>query len=54
MQVRYNHPGAPGRVKITGKETFEVRFAEPVHAVTPGQAAVAYDGEKLLGGGWID
>jgi len=54
VQVRYNHPGTPGRVKITGPATFEVRFAEPVHAVTPGQAAVAYDGQKLLGGGWID
>jgi tRNA-specific 2-thiouridylase len=30
-----------------------VRFDEPQHAVTPGQAVVCYDGEVLIGGGWI-
>ena len=38
----------------TGDETFEVRFYEPVSAVTPGQGAAVYDGDRLLGGGWID
>jgi len=54
VQIRYNHGGAPGRVRITGAETFEAAFAEPVTAVTPGQAAVVYEGRRLLGGGWID
>jgi len=56
VQVRYNHGGAEARVTLTGPETFEVRFAEPVNAITPGQAAVVYDrrNETLLGGGWID
>jgi len=47
---------AAGRVTVTGPETFDVNFAEPLSAITPGQAAVVYDGrnEKLLGGGWID
>ncbi len=54
VQIRYNHRGAPGRVTITGDETFEVAFDQPVSAVTPGQAAVVYDGDCLLGGGWID
>jgi tRNA-specific 2-thiouridylase len=54
VQIRYNHRGAPGRVRITGPETFEVRFPEPVSAVTPGQPAVVYDGDRLLGGGWIE
>ena len=54
VQIRYNHPGAPGRVRITGEGRFEVRFAERVSAVTPGQAAVVYDADRLLGGGWID
>jgi len=54
VQIRYNHAGAPGRVRITGPDNFEVEFASPVTAVTPGQAAVIYDGDKLLGGGWID
>jgi tRNA-specific 2-thiouridylase len=38
--------GDPGRV--------EVRFDEPQRAVTPGQAAVFYDGDLVLGGGWIE
>ena len=54
VQIRYNHAGAPGRVRITGPETFEVRFDQPVAAVTPGQAAVVYQADRLLGGGWID
>ena len=54
VQIRYNHAGAPGRVNVTGESTFEVHFDEPVAAVTPGQAAVVYDGDRLLGGGWID
>ena len=54
VQIRYNHRGAAGCVRITGPETFEVRFEEPVLAVTPGQAAVVYEGDRLLGGGWIE
>ncbi len=54
VQIRYNHAGAAGRVRITGADSFKVEFASPVTAVTPGQAAVVYDGDKLLGGGWID
>ena len=54
VQVRYNHAGVPGRIARTGPDTFEAELAEPVHAVTPGQAAVCYDGDRLLGGGWID
>jgi tRNA-specific 2-thiouridylase len=40
------HPGPEGRV--------EVHFDEPQRAVTPGQAAVFYDGDLVLGGGWIE
>ena len=54
VQIRYNHAGSPGRVRITGADTFEAHFASPVHAITPGQAAVVYDADRLLGGGWID
>ncbi len=54
VQVRYNHAGTPGRVRRTGVDTFEVAFPEPVAAISPGQAAVCYEGERLLGGGFID
>ncbi|MBI5722472.1 MAG: tRNA 2-thiouridine(34) synthase MnmA [Planctomycetes bacterium] len=54
VQIRYNHSGAAGAVRLTGQGTFEVEFAEPVSAVTPGQAAVVYDGDVMLGGGWIE
>ncbi len=54
VQVRYNHRGAPGKVRITGERTFEVNFTDDVAAITPGQGAAVYDGDYLLGGGWID
>jgi len=53
VKIRYNHRGAPARVTRTGDDTFEVRFYEPLEAVTPGQAAVVYSDGWLLGGGWI-
>jgi tRNA-specific 2-thiouridylase len=53
VKIRYNHRGAPAKVIITGKDTFEVRFDKPLEAITPGQAAVVYSGDCLLGGGWI-
>jgi tRNA-specific 2-thiouridylase len=53
VKIRYNHCGAAAKVLITGKDTFEVRFDKPLEAVTPGQAAVVYSEECLLGGGWI-
>jgi tRNA-specific 2-thiouridylase len=54
VQIRYNHSGAPARVTVTSPETFEVEFAQSVPAITPGQAAVVYDGDQMLGGGWIE
>jgi len=53
VQIRYNHAGAPARVRVTGPDAFEVEFVDPIAAITPGQAAVVYDNERLLGGGWI-
>ncbi|MBR2363630.1 MAG: hypothetical protein IKA79_00370, partial [Lentisphaeria bacterium] len=37
----------------TGEKCCRIEFEEPQRAVTPGQAAVFYDGGKLLGGGWL-
>ena len=54
VQVRYNHRGALATVRTLGPERFEVEFYQPVAAITPGQAAVVYQGDRLLGGGWIE
>jgi tRNA-specific 2-thiouridylase len=54
VKIRYNHRGAAAKVIVTGNDTFEVRFEKPLEAVTPGQAAVVYCEDCLLGGGWIE
>ena len=51
-QVRYRQEPVPARVKLHGGG-FELEFDEPMFAVAPGQSAVLYDGERLLGGGVI-
>ncbi len=53
VRVRYRHPGAPARLEIQGNGELRAYFDEPVRAVAPGQAAVFYDGDVVLGGGWI-
>ncbi len=53
VKVRYNHDGAPAFLEqVDGK--IRVYFEVPVHAITPGQAAVFYEGDDVLGGGWIE
>jgi tRNA-specific 2-thiouridylase len=52
VQIRYNAAAAPADVTWDGTR-LSVRFDEPQFGVAPGQAAVVYDGERVLGGGWI-
>lgn len=52
VKIRYTHPGAPASLTVRGEEV-EVEFIQPQEAITPGQAAVVYRGEEVLGGGWI-
>jgi len=52
-QVRYRHKAAPGSLQVLQDGGVLFEFDEPQWAVTPGQALVIYDGEKVLGGGWI-
>jgi tRNA-specific 2-thiouridylase len=53
VRIRYRHAPARARVRAEGGG-FDVEFAEPQRAVAPGQAAVVYRGERVLGGGFID
>src|SRR5437773_80167 len=53
IKIRYNHPGTPATVTPLENDRARVRLAEPQRAVTPGQAAVMYDADVVLGGGWI-
>ncbi len=54
IKIRNRHEAAPAR--IIAEEGFRARaeFIEPQRAVTPGQAAVFYDGDEVIGGGWIE
>lgn len=52
-QVRYRHAAAGGRLEILSPDRVRFVFDEPQPAVTPGQALVLYQGERVLGGGWI-
>jgi tRNA-specific 2-thiouridylase len=53
VKIRYNHPGSEASLSPKGEGKFQVKFKVPQKAITPGQAAVFYDGETLLGGGWV-
>jgi len=52
-KIRYNHEAQAATV-TAGDGEIVVRFDEPQSAVTPGQAVVLYDGDVVLGGGWIE
>jgi tRNA-specific 2-thiouridylase len=54
VKIRYAHQAAPAVVELVGDDGVRVQFDEPQFAVTPGQAAVFYDGDTVVGGGWID
>jgi len=53
VKIRYGHPGALATVFPGENGTARVRLHTPQRAVTPGQAAVCYRGDEVLGGGWI-
>ncbi len=54
VQVRYRHKAAKARLRIGEDQGLEIHFQNPQNAVTPGQAAVIYWEDKVLGGGWIE
>jgi tRNA-specific 2-thiouridylase len=53
VKIRHRHEGAAARLEKSGDDELLVTFDEPQRAVTPGQAAVLYDGDAVVGGGWI-
>jgi tRNA-specific 2-thiouridylase len=53
VRVRYRHAGTPAVIEARPQAEAVVAFEQPVRAVSPGQAAVFYDGDIVLGGGWI-
>ena len=65
-QIRHRHAAAPAKVRLKTDSTgtsgvrlqpdhrIELEFDSPQSAITPGQAVVFYEGDEVLGGGWID
>jgi tRNA-specific 2-thiouridylase len=55
VKIRNKHAAAPATLLPTSDtQRIEIRFDDAQRAVTPGQAAVFYSGELVLGGGWIE
>jgi tRNA-specific 2-thiouridylase len=53
VKIRYSHAGTRATVTTTEEGRAHVRLHEPQRAVTPGQAAVLYRADVVIGGGWI-
>jgi tRNA-specific 2-thiouridylase len=53
-QIRHRHRPAAARVRALGGHRAELAFEAPQSAITPGQAVVFYNGDVVVGGGWIE
>ena len=54
VQIRYNSSAVPARIEPLDDHCFAVELDEPAQGVAPGQLCVVYQGEGVLGGGWIE
>jgi tRNA-specific 2-thiouridylase len=53
VKIRHRHEGAAALIEKSGEDEILISFDQPQRAVTPGQAAVFYAGDVVVGGGWI-
>lgn len=53
VKVRHRHDAAAATIEAIDDTTARIYFDQPQRAITPGQGAVFYSGERVLGGGWI-
>jgi len=53
VKIRHRHEAAAAVIESSGQNEILVSFDTPQRAITPGQAAVFYDGDVVVGGGWI-
>jgi tRNA-uridine 2-sulfurtransferase len=53
VKIRHKHEGAAATITQEGSDEILATFDQPQRAITPGQAAVFYDGDIVVGGGWI-
>ena len=53
VKIRHRHEPASANIEMAGDDEILVTFDAPQRAITPGQAAVFYDGDVVVGGGWI-
>jgi tRNA-specific 2-thiouridylase len=53
VKIRHRHEPASAMFEKVADDEILVTFDEPQRAITPGQAAVFYDGDVVVGGGWI-
>ncbi len=54
VKIRSRHPGVAARIRALGGGRCAIEFETPQRGVAPGQAAVFYDGDRVLGGCWIE
>ena len=53
VQIRYNSEAKPAIARVDEDGLLRVEFEQPNFGIAPGQAVVCYDGDRVMGGGWI-